>query len=348
MAVRNVEVGIVGNAMKAFPGQMGLQQAQHELQEKRFAVEKPRTEALTESTIAGTEGERQRQTIVEEERQRAEEIRKEQAELIKQYPQMAGIFADMSPEAILETGPLLKQFENLMTSQERLRRGIPGKEVRAEEKVTETKPAQAQADVEATRASTERDRAMALKLASETDDEATARLILRRAKYTDAEIDTYMAHAWLKKSVGALGEQDYTTQITGLVKHLSDLQLTPTVEEAAQRARQDAGGDEQKARDLLAGFMKDAQAEGKPLRTKADKIAAINTVNAQINSLNHLMGGTPIGRIGENKALLPPPEAGGSTEGGTGLDISKPVLGESQNLSDEEVDAEVKRILEGK
>jgi hypothetical protein len=324
-----------------------LQQAQHELQQRRFAVEKPFREALTEQTIVGTEGERQKQAIVEEERQRAEEVRKQQAELIKQYPQMAGIFADMSPEAILETGPLLKQFEALSTSEERLRRDIPAKEVRTEEKVMETKPAQAEATVEATRASAARDRAMALKLASETDDEATARQILRQAGYTDPEIDTYMAHAWLNKSVGALGEQEYTTQITGLVKHLSDLQLTPTIEEATQRARQDAGGDEQKARDLLAGFMKDAQAEGKPLRTKADKIAAINTINGQINALNHLMAQTPIGRIGENKPLVTAPEADGTTQRGTALDINKPVLGKSRNLSDEEVDDEVRRILEG-
>ena len=330
-------------------GGLQVRQAAQRLDEQRFGqVEKPYHEALTEKTKVATEGERQKQDIITQERAKAEQVRQQQSELIKKYPQYAGVFADMSPEAILEMPKLFEAIESGRTGAERFRRGIPEKEVRIEEKVTETKPRAAEAGIFAAEAGGKRDLAMALKLASETDDEATARDLLRKGGMNESEIDAYMVHGWMKKNVGALGEQDYTLQITGLIKHLSELQITPTIEEAAQQARADAGGDEKKARDLLAGFMKSAQAEGKPLRTKADKATAINTINGQINALNHLMSQTPIGRIGENKPLETGIQSQGTEQAGAVLDISKPVLGEPQSLSDEEVDAEVKRILEGK
>jgi hypothetical protein len=330
-------------------GGLQVRQQAQKLQEQRFGQAKREFETTTlpESQV-DVEGEKQKQDIIRQERERAEQVRQQQAELIKQYPQYAGVFADMSPEAILDMPKLFEALEGARTGGERLRRGIPEKDVRIEEKVAETKPRAAEASIFATEAGGKRDLAMALKLASETDDETTARDLLKRGGMSESEIDAYMIHAWMKKSVGALGEQDYTSQITGLIKHLSDLQLAPTIEEAAQQAREDAGGDEKKARDLLAGFMKSAQAEGKPLRTKADKAAAINTVNGQINALNNLMSQTPIGRIGENKPLETSTQSPSTGQAGTAIDISKSVLDESQNLSDEEVDAEVKRILEGK
>lgn len=355
---RNFFTGNVGSAMEAFRAgkyaeaekliseheaitktqfgisDMQLRQSQLQLQRERFGqVEQPLAQASiasTEERITSSEQQRElRDFEITEAGLKEQELQRVRQDLADTRVELDRIRGEQGTSRVQEAARLQVAEKDLSIKEKETALPLEERKQEAAVKVVET------------RAKLLESQAKAFEQASGTDDEETARTILRRAGLSDPEIDVYIAHAWMKESVGALGIKDYTVQVNGLKTKLAELQARPTVEAAQSEATDLGGGNVQTAKDIFANFMSDAQAEGKPLLSNADRNAAMNIIIAQINTLNYLMRQTPIGRIGANIPLKGDEPAGVEKVSGE----SRAGVAEPGAMTNEELLREVDRIL---